>query len=289
MKKFIRFSTSVLCAVLVSAAAAVSASAAECGISVPGCGNVSGCVVSLNGCNPCDIQSVLSQNCNNSSCDVQGILSQNCNNSSCDVQSLISQYGCDNTDIQNLIQQCGILPDNSQCAVTNNTQTTAPTVTPPTVTNDNNTTTVTPITPQTTTETTAPTTTDSNGYSVNDYEKQVVQLVNQIRKENGLSELTLNTELSKVARIKAQDMHDNQYFSHTSPTYGSPFDMMKQFGISYRTAGENIAMGQQSPQAVVDAWMNSEGHRANILNSSYTQIGMGYVADGNCWSQMFIG
>ena len=84
-------------------------------------------------------------------------------------------------------------------------------------------------------------------------------------------------------------MHDNQYFSHTSPTYGSPFDMMKQFGISYRTAGENIAMGQQSPQAVVDAWMNSEGHRANILNSSYTQIGMGYVADGNYWSQMFIG
>ena len=76
-------------------------------------------------------------------------------------------------------------------------------------------------------------------------------------------------------------MHDKRYFSHQSPTYGSPFDMMKQFGITYRTAGENIAMGQSTPQAVVNAWMNSKGHRANILNASFTQIGMGYVADGH--------
>ncbi len=84
-------------------------------------------------------------------------------------------------------------------------------------------------------------------------------------------------------------MHDKRYFSHQSPTYGSPFDMMKQFGITYRTAGENIAMGQSTPQAVVNAWMNSEGHRANILNASFTQIGMGYVADGHYWTQQFIG
>ena len=84
-------------------------------------------------------------------------------------------------------------------------------------------------------------------------------------------------------------MVTNKYFSHTSPTYGTPFQMIKNFGISYRTAGENIAYGQRTPQAVVNAWMNSSGHRANILNSSYTQIGVGYVASGNYWTQMFIG
>ena len=99
----------------------------------------------------------------------------------------------------------------------------------------------------------------------------------------------MNWELSRVARYKSQDMKDKGYFSHTSPTYGSPFDMMKKFGITYRTAGENIAKGQRTPQAVVNAWMNSSGHRANILNSSFTQIGVGYVADGNYWTQMFTG
>ena len=125
--------------------------------------------------------------------------------------------------------------------------------------------------------------------STSAYEKEVIRLVNGIRREYGLSELTENWELSRVARYKSQDMHDKKYFSHTSPTYGSPFDMMKNFGISYRTAGENIAMGYRTPQAVVDGWMNSSGHRANILNSSYKQIGVGYVADGNYWTQMFIG
>ena len=84
-------------------------------------------------------------------------------------------------------------------------------------------------------------------------------------------------------------MKDNNYFSHTSPTYGSPFEMMKKFGISYKTAGENIAQGQITPQAVVNGWMNSSGHRANILNASYNRIGVGYVAEGNYWTQMFIG
>lgn len=121
------------------------------------------------------------------------------------------------------------------------------------------------------------------------FEQQVVALVNEQRAANGLAALTLNEELSNVARAKSQDMHDNNYFSHTSPTYGSPFDMMKSFGISYRTAGENIAMGYSTPEAVMNAWMNSEGHRANILNSSYTQIGIGYVEDGNYWTQEFIG
>ncbi len=121
------------------------------------------------------------------------------------------------------------------------------------------------------------------------FEKQVVSLVNQHRAKYNLAPLTENWELSRVARFKSQDMRNNKYFSHTSPTYGSPFQMIKAFGISYRTAGENIAYGQRTPEAVVNAWMNSSGHRANILNSSYTQIGVGYVANGNYWTQMFIG
>lgn len=122
-----------------------------------------------------------------------------------------------------------------------------------------------------------------------EFETQVVRLVNQIRQENGLQQLTANWELSRVARYKSQDMKDNRYFSHTSPTYGSPFQMIKAFGLSYRTAGENIAKGYATPQAVVNGWMNSSGHRANILNPAYKQIGVGYVAGGNYWTQMFIG
>lgn len=122
-----------------------------------------------------------------------------------------------------------------------------------------------------------------------DYEQEVVRLVNEIRQKNGLGTLKSNWQLARVARYKSQDMHDKKYFSHTSPTYGSPFDMMKNFGISYRYAGENIAMGYRSPSAVVDGWMNSPGHRANILNGNYTEIGVGYVSDGSYWTQMFIG
>ena len=125
--------------------------------------------------------------------------------------------------------------------------------------------------------------------SVASYEHEVVRLVNEIRQQNGLKPMTENWELSRVARYKSQDMLDNRYFSHTSPTYGSPFQMIKAFGLSYRTAGENIAKGYASPQAVVNGWMNSSGHRANILNVSYTQIGIGYVAQGNYWTQMFVG
>ncbi|MCI2106975.1 MAG: SafA/ExsA family spore coat assembly protein [Intestinimonas sp.] len=121
------------------------------------------------------------------------------------------------------------------------------------------------------------------------YESEVVRLVNEVRAQNGLKPLTANWELSRIARYKSQDMADNGYFSHTSPTYGSPFNMIRAFGLSYRTAGENIAYGQTTPQMVMNSWMNSSGHRANILNSSFTQIGVGYSPDGNYWTQMFIG
>ena len=121
------------------------------------------------------------------------------------------------------------------------------------------------------------------------YEAEVIRLVNDIRKQNGLNPLAANWELSRVARYKSQDMVDNRYFAHNSPTYGTPFEMMRAFGLSFRTAGENIAYGYATPQKVVDGWMNSSGHRANILNASYKQIGVGYVAKGNYWTQMFMG
>jgi len=84
-------------------------------------------------------------------------------------------------------------------------------------------------------------------------------------------------------------MQQKHYFSHTSPTYGSPFDMMRDFGVTYKSAGENIAQGQQTPQEVVQAWMNSEGHRKNILSKDFTHIGVGYEQTGKHWTQMFIG
>lgn len=123
------------------------------------------------------------------------------------------------------------------------------------------------------------------------YEQQVVDLVNKERAAAGLPALKVNMTLAKVAKTKAADLRDNNYFSHTSPTYGSPFDMMKQFGITYTAAGENIAKGQKTPAEVMKGWMNSPGHKANILNSKYTEIGVGYVTDSNgtgYWVQEFI-
>ena len=136
------------------------------------------------------------------------------------------------------------------------------------------------------TETTTETTTSTVDNSV---ASKLLNLVNKARNENGLSSLTLNSSLSNVAQKKAEDMKNNNYFSHTSPTYGSPFDMIKSFGINYKTAGENIAMGQKTAEEVFYAWMNSSGHRANILNKNFTQMGIGYTSGNTYWSQMFIG
>lgn len=129
------------------------------------------------------------------------------------------------------------------------------------------------------------------GESLSGYAQQVVNLVNKERATAGLSPLSANTNLAAVATKKAEDMRDKNYFSHTSPTYGSPFDMMSQFGIKYTAAGENIAKGQRTPESVMSAWMNSAGHRENIMSAKYNQIGVGYVTDskGNTyWVQMFI-
>lgn len=141
-----------------------------------------------------------------------------------------------------------------------------------------------PTTQPTATPTAQPTSQPSDASEV---QKEILSLVNEQRAAAGLSALVLDTKLNEVATAKAKDMDDNNYFSHTSPTYGSPFDMLKTFGVSYRTAGENIASGQRSAQQVMNDWMNSSGHRANILNSGYTKLGVGYV--NGKWVQLFIG
>ena len=122
-------------------------------------------------------------------------------------------------------------------------------------------------------------------------ELETFNLINQQRINNGLSALKIDSEVQRVARIKAQDMVNNNYFDHNSPTYGTPFNMLKNFGISYNSAGENIA-GNSSNSAAVTAWMNSSGHRANILNGSYNYTGIGVVSSpkyGKIYVQMFIG
>ncbi|KOA20464.1 SpoIVD-associated factor A [Clostridium homopropionicum DSM 5847] len=127
---------------------------------------------------------------------------------------------------------------------------------------------------------------------VKSLESRVIQLVNSERAKKGLNSLNHNWQLSRVARYKSQDMVVKKYFSHTSPTYGSPFVMIRNFGINYRTAGENIAYGQRTPEEVMNSWMNSPGHRQNILNPSFSSIGVGVAknsAGQYYWTQMFIG
>lgn len=120
---------------------------------------------------------------------------------------------------------------------------------------------------------------------------EVLKLVNQERKKQGLAALTLSSKLTSVANTKAKDMAVNKYFAHESPTYGTPFQMLQQFGVKYSYAGENIAAGQKTSQQVMNSWMNSSGHRANILNKNYTQLGVGFYAGGSYdtyWVQLFI-
>ncbi|HAQ39505.1 MAG TPA: hypothetical protein DCM73_00775 [Clostridiales bacterium] len=126
--------------------------------------------------------------------------------------------------------------------------------------------------------------------SVSSYEQKVVELVNVERQKAGLPVLTLDAEISNVARLKSKDMADKNYFAHQSPTYGSAGNMLNQFGIRWSAWGENIAAGQKTPEDVVTAWMNSEGHRANILSAKFSKIAVGYVTNSNgrsYWTQMF--
>jgi uncharacterized protein, YkwD family len=131
----------------------------------------------------------------------------------------------------------------------------------------------------------APNTAQTNNNALTAQEQEMLNLVNQARSQANVSALQVDMELTKMARIKSQDMIDNNYFSHNSPKYGSPFDMMKSFGINYVAAGENIA-GNQTVQAAHNALMNSPGHRKNILSTDYTHIGIG-IRKGGQFGSMF--
>lgn len=137
--------------------------------------------------------------------------------------------------------------------------------------------------------TTTPQTSKIAGVSTD--EQTLLNYVNSARKSAGVAALKFDMNLVKVARLKAKDMVDKNYFSHQSPTYGSPFDMMKQYGISFKTAGENIA-GNQTVKGAFDAWMRSAGHKRNILNGSFNYCGFGIAASktyGKILVQQFIG
>ena len=106
-----------------------------------------------------------------------------------------------------------------------------------------------------------------------------------------MEELKIDDDLQNVCRIKAMEMVEKDYFSHTSPIYGTPFEMLKKEGIVYKVAGENIA-GNIENEKAVEAWMSSENHKANILNNSYNYTGIAVVDSkkyGKIYVQMFIG
>ena len=104
----------------------------------------------------------------------------------------------------------------------------------------------------------------------------VLTLINKVRNDNGLPSLQIDELLNSTAQTKANDMVENNYFSHTSPTYGTPFEMMQNAGITYKVAGENIA-GNNNISGAVEAWMNSENHRANLLSKDYNYTGVAVV------------
>lgn len=149
-----------------------------------------------------------------------------------------------------------------------------------------------PSTPTTNpTNPTNPTPTPQPSTGISAEESKMVNLVNQARISQGIKPLTVNSQLVNLARKKSQDMVAKNYFSHNSPTYGSPFDMIKNAGITYRTAGENLA-GAAITESAHQNLMNSSGHRANILNPSFTEIGIGIASGsiyGNIYTQLFIG
>lgn len=127
-------------------------------------------------------------------------------------------------------------------------------------------------------------------FGANEDQKVILKLVNRERVSRGLSPMKLNSKLNKLAKIKSDDMYKNRYFSHNSPVYGTPFDLMKKHKIGYMTAGENIAKGQNTPEHVMKSWMNSPGHRRNILNPRFKEMGVSRDKYGNnIWTQMFIG
>ncbi|MCI8702949.1 MAG: CAP domain-containing protein [Anaerotignum sp.] len=128
--------------------------------------------------------------------------------------------------------------------------------------------------------------TDTDADNVSTYAARVTELVNVERAKAGLPALTLDAAASQAAQVRAAEIRTS--FSHTRPSGKNCFTALAEAGVNYRAAGENIASGQKTPEEVVTAWMNSEGHRKNILSPNFTGIGVGYL-EGNYWTQFFIG
>lgn len=131
---------------------------------------------------------------------------------------------------------------------------------------------------------------DENISVLSDDEKNVLELVNSVRSEAGVGKVTYNEELAKVASDKAKDMVENGYFSHQSKTYGTPFEMMRSYGISFKAAAENIA-GNKTVERAFYSWMASDSHKENILNPDYDEMGVGVCISpvyGKVIVQMFI-
>ena len=208
-----------------------------------------------------------------------------------DLEDLLSQMekelgNCKwNYCIPNINIPCTGVPENNQPETENTTPiitpTEAPTATPtaiPTATP-----TVTPTVMPTATPTVAPEDTTEATFA-----EQVVKLVKQERAKAGLKEVTLDKTIESAALIRAKEIVRS--FSHTRPNGSNFSTVLKEQGITYRGAGENIAWGQKSPEEVMKAWMNSDGHRANILNPNFTKIGVGHYQNAkgtNYWAQLF--
>ncbi len=132
-----------------------------------------------------------------------------------------------------------------------------------------------------------------SGSSLNQKEQQMVGMINEARKNAGLPALQVSSKLTDAARAKSKDMVNYSYFSHQSPTYGDLAGLLSRFGISYRAAGENLAMNSNgSVSAAHNSLMNSSGHRANILNSRFSQVGVGIhtCSDGShYYTQIYVG
>ena len=215
-------------------------------------------------------------------------------NETCNVKVNTYKFSCNNIvnldcDFDNLWNPGNCIPGNGTSKPENkpstpDNETSKPENKPSTPDNETSKPENTPSTPDN--ETSKP---DTNVSTQTQFENRVLELVNVERQKAGLNALQMDESVRNVARLKSEDMRVNKYFDHTSPTYGSPFDMLKKFGVSYKSAGENIAQGYSTPEAVVNGWMNSSGHRANILNASFTHMGVGYDANGHYWTQMFIG
>lgn len=175
-----------------------------------------------------------------------------------------------------------LTPTAAPTAAPTSTPTAAPTTAP----------TSTPTAAPTSTPTAVPTTAPTQAPSgLSAMEQEVLALVNSERAKNGLSALSWADDVATVARAHSSDMINRGFFSHTNPDGESPFDRLKNNGISYRTAAENIAYGQKTPADVMNAWMNSSGHRANILNKNVTELGVGAVKNNNgtiYWTQVFV-